>query len=96
MTFNSLDSGLSEEEIERVSPCISNTMAWMFDAFDSGLNPTPAKVYDKAIFVADSGEITKVTVILAVAVLAITGVAGVCIATRRLRSKKSINKKDDD
>ena len=96
MTFNSLDSGLSEEEIERVSPCISNTMAWMFDAFDSGLNPTPAKVYDKVIFVADSGEITKVTVILAVAVLAITGVAGVCIATRRLRSKKSINKKDDD
>ena len=96
ITFNSLENGLTEDELERVSPCVSNTMAWMFDAFDSGLSPTPAKIYDKALYIANSGDIIKVTVIFAVAVLAITGVAGVCIATRRLRSKKAINKKDDD
>ena len=96
ITFNSLNNGLTEEELERVSPCVSNTMAWMFEPFDSGLSTTPAKIYDKALYLANDGDITKITVLASVAVVAITAIAVVYMVTRNLRSKKAVNKKDND
>ena len=94
ITFNSLENGLTEEELERVSPCVSNTLTWMYDGFDSGLTSTPAKIYDKALFIADDGDITKATVILSVAVLAITFTSVICIVSRKLRSKRAASNKD--
>ena len=88
-TFNSADNGLSEEELERVSPTVTNVMTWMFDAFDSGISSTPPKLYQKSLYVADDGQITKIVIAFIAVTLFIAVSMSVYILSRSLRSKRA-------
>ena len=88
-TFNSSDNGLSEEELERVSPCVTNVMSWMIDEFESDAPDNPPKIYQKSLYLADDGQITKITVAFVAAALAITVSVAVYVLARKLRSKRA-------
>lgn len=88
-TFNSSDNGLSEEELERVSPCVTNVMSWMIDEFESDAPNNPPKIYQKSLYLADDGQITKITVAFVAAALAITVSVAVYVLARKLRSKRA-------
>lgn len=88
-TFNSSDNGLSEEELERVSPCVTNVMSWMIDEFESDAPNNPPKLYQKSLYLADNGQITKITVAFAAASLAITVSVAAYLLARKLRSKRA-------
>ena len=92
VTFNSSDNGISAEELERVSPCVTNVMTWMFDSFESGISPMPPKLYQKSIYIADDGHISKIAVALFAVALAITLSLSAYIVSRRLRSKRALEK----
>ena len=94
-TFNTADNGLTEEELERVSPCVSNVMSWMFEAFEPDISSTPPKLYQKTLYVADNGAITKVSVIFFAVALAVTLCLSMCVVSRGLRSKRAQNDSRD-
>ena len=89
-TFNSADSGLSEEELERVSPTVTNVMSWMFEAFDSGISSTPPKLYQKSLYMADDGQITKIVIAFVAVTLFVTVSLSAYILSRRLRSNRAL------
>ena len=95
-TFNKADNGLTEEELERVSPCVSNVMSWMFEAFEPDISSTPPKLYQKTLYVADNGEITKTSVIFFAVALVVTVCLSMCVLSRSLRSKRAQNDSRDD
>ena len=92
-TFNTANNGISEEELERVSPTVTNVLSWMFDEFESGLSQNPAKLYQKTLFVADDGQITKITVAFSALTLIITLSLIAYIVARNLRSKRASQSK---
>lgn len=93
-TFNSSDNGLSEEELERVSPCVTNVMSWMFDEFESGISKTPPKLYQKTLYIADNGQIAKTVIAFLAVAVAITVSLSAYILSRSLRSKRLVKKID--
>ena len=95
-TFNSSDNGLSEEEIERVSPCVTNVMSWMFDDFESDVSSTPPKLYQKTLYIADNGQIAKAVVMLLAVAFIIALSFFAYILSRSLRSKRGANQSDFD
>ena len=95
-TFNSSDSGLSEEQLERVSPCVTYVMSWMFDEFEADIISTPPKLYQKTLYIADDGQIAKSVVIFVAIALAITVSLSAYILSRSLRSKRGAKQNDFD
>ena len=93
-TFNSNDNGISDEELERVSPCVSYTMSWMFDGVDLQKSNATPRVYQKLPYSVPDGQILKITVAFAFAVLAITVCLVAYIVSRGLRSKRAIKNEE--
>ncbi|MBE6533793.1 MAG: hypothetical protein E7678_02320, partial [Ruminococcaceae bacterium] len=89
-TFNSSESGLSEEELAEVSPCVTNVMSWMFDAFESNVENAPPKSYQKTIYMADSGQISKIVIAFVAFAFIIALSCSAYILSRNLRSKRAI------
>ena len=90
VTFNDNANGIEEEALERTSLCVSSTLSWLYDAFDSGLSANPPKLYDKSVYSAESGDIAKITVIFAVIIpLAIAAVSLAYVGARKLRSNRA-------
>lgn len=93
-TFNSSESGLTEEELERVSPCVTYVMSWMFDEFESGVSSTPPKLYQKTLYIANDGQIAKAVVgFVSVSLIIIIGLAAYMLS-RSLRSKRNAKQND--
>ena len=90
VTFNDNANGIEEEALERTSLCVSSTLSWLYDVFDSGLSANPPKLYDKSVYSAESGDIAKITVIFAVIIpLAIAAVSLAYVGARKLRSNRA-------
>lgn len=94
VTFNSNDNGISEEELARVSPCVSYTMAWMFDGVELEKLQASPKVYQKLPYTVENAQIIKITVALVALTLAITFALTAYIVSRRLRSKRAIKSEE--
>ena len=89
-TFNTTNSDISEEELERVSPCVSAVMLWMFDEFEADTPTNTPKAYQKSFYVADDGQIAKAVVGFSVAIVVFTLALSAYILSRRLRSKRAL------
>lgn len=93
-TFNSNDNGIGEEELERVSPCVSYTMSWMFDGVDLQKSNVVPKAYQRLPYSVPDGRTLKITLAFAFAVLVMTTSIVVYIASRGLRSKRVIKNEE--
>lgn len=90
VTFNDNNNGIEEEVLERTSLCVSSTLSWMFDAFDSGLTSNPPKLYDKSVYRADGGDVAKIVVVFAVIIpLVIAAISVVYVVVKHLKSNRS-------
>ena len=93
-TFNTKDNGIGEEELERVSPCVSYTMSWMFDGVQLQKSQVTLKVYKKLPYSIPEGQSAKITVAFVCVVIAITASLTAYIISRRLRSKRAIKNEE--
>ena len=92
-TFNVSGNGIGEEELDRVSACVTNVMQWNFEGFDSGITHSTPKLYQKSLYVANDSDIAKVvTVFIIVILLSVVAVVAY-IVSAKLRSKRIINEK---
>ena len=87
-TFNSNNTDISEEELERVSPCVTNVMNWMFDEFEADVKNNPPKLYQKSLYITDDGQITKIAVIFFAIILIFSVSVSAYMLQRSLRSKR--------
>ena len=87
-TFNSNNTDISEEELERVSPCVTNVMNWMFDEFEADVKHNPPKLYQKSLYITDDGQITKMAVIFFAIILIFSVSVSAYMLQRSLRSKR--------
>ena len=88
-TFNSENNDISEEELERVAPCVTSVMNWMFDAFESDVKHNPPKLYQKSLYLADDGQITKIVVAFSAVIVALVISVLAYTLSRSMRSKRA-------
>lgn len=93
LTFNSKDNGIGEEELDRVSACVTNVMQWKFEGFEAGIAYTAPRLYQKSLYSASDADIVKVVTAFVVAILLSVIAAVAYIVSGKLRSKRIINEK---
>lgn len=95
ITFNGGDIGIESEVLERTSLCFGATLDWLFEPFEPDIPETPYKSYERELCVANSSTVTKITVLLLLAVFVIAFAVTLNIVLRNLRSKKAISGEDN-
>ena len=88
-TFNSVNGEIGEDELEYASSCVSAVMLWMFDEFEPDAPSNAPKAYQKSIYTADEGQITKIVVGFTVFTLAFALGISAYIISRGMRSKRA-------
>lgn len=90
VTFNDSKNGIEEEALERTSLCLSSTLSWLFEPFDSGLEGTAPKLFEKGRYIAEDGDIAKIILIFSVLMPMVVGLCGINIFIRRQKSKRAV------
>jgi hypothetical protein len=91
VTFNGGDIGIESEALERSALCIGATMDWLYEPFESDVPPTPYKLYERELCVADASTVTRIATSFYLAIFIIAFAAVLNVALINLRSKKAIS-----
>ena len=91
VTFNGGDIGIESEALERSALCIGATMDWLYEPFESDVPPTPYKIYERELCVADASTVTRIATSFYLAIFIIAFAAVLNVALINLRSKKAIS-----
>ena len=88
-TFNSNETGIENEALERSATILNSSISWLFDPFSSKLQAATPKAFQKIPYVTTTADVIKSVIIFDVAIpAAILFSAVIYILSRKLRSKK--------
>ena len=88
-TFNSNDTGIEDEALQRASTILNGTISWLFEAFSSELPDVTPKAFQKMPYDTVVADVIKSVIIFDVVIpAAVLFSAVMYILSRNLRSKR--------